>query len=167
MKWNISRNFFLTEFHFLHFQKWPKIYFWNRKKCKTARNAISRKKKLIYSISRVFCLNFLKIFCCALWASQTSLYIFVTNFSGSATESANSTSIIDVAVADEDEAEFNQSKNKVISLRKEYKMVRLIKEPNKTNELGIIIAKKKLPELQPPVMGFQVVHIEPRGLIDR
>ena len=75
--------------------------------------------------------------------------------------------MIDVAIADEDEAEFNQSKNKVISLRKEYKMVRLIKEPNKTNELGIIIAKKKLPEIQPPVMGFQVVHIEPRGLIDR
>ena len=76
--------------------------------------------------------------------------------------------MIDVAVADEDEAEFNQSKNKINnSLRKEYKMVRLIKEPNKTNELGIIIAKKKLPEIQPPVMGFQVVHIEPRGLIDR
>ena len=76
--------------------------------------------------------------------------------------------MIDVAIADEDEAEFNQSKNKINnSLRKEYKMVRLIKEPNKTNELGIIIAKKKLPEIQPPVMGFQVVHIEPRGLIDR
>ena len=83
--------------------------------------------------------------------------------------------MIDVAIADEDEAEFNQNNssknnNKATnsgSLRKEYKMVRLIKEPNKNNELGIIIAKKKLPELQPPVMGFQVVHIEPRGLIDR
>ena len=76
--------------------------------------------------------------------------------------------MIDVAIADDDEdcSEDFESK-KVISLRKEYKMVRLIKEANQTNELGIIIAKKKLPELQPPVMGFQVVHIEPRGLIDR
>ena len=72
--------------------------------------------------------------------------------------------MIDVAIADEDEAEFNQNNssknsnkaNSSGSLRKEYKMVRLIKEPNKNNELGIIIAKKKLPELQPPVMVFQV-----------
>ena len=89
--------------------------------------------------------------------------------SSASTNNAPHNAMIDVAIADddEDEVDFEKSKNKVISLRKEYKMIRLIKVPNKINELGIIIAKKKLPELQPPVMGFQVVHIEPRGLIDR
>lgn len=77
--------------------------------------------------------------------------------------------IIDVAIADEDTEDESESQaiKKVISLKKEYKMIRLIKEGNQNNELGIIIAKKKLPDLQPPVTGFQVVHIEPRGLIDR
>ena len=42
----------MTKFHFLQFQKWPKINFWTRKKFKTAINAISRKK--IDLISRVF-----------------------------------------------------------------------------------------------------------------
>ena len=88
--------------------------------------------------------------------------------------SRQSSAIIDVAIADEDteEDELNETttekqNNKVISLKKEYKMIRLIKADDQTNELGIIIAKKKLPDLQPPVTGFQVVHIEPRGLIDR
>eukprot|EP00095_Tigriopus_kingsejongensis_P010860 maker-scaffold592_size129239-snap-gene-0.24 protein:Tk10860 transcript:maker-scaffold592_size129239-snap-gene-0.24-mRNA-1 annotation:"PREDICTED: uncharacterized protein LOC101740740" len=48
-------------------------------------------------------------------------------------------------------------------MTKDYKMIRLVKEPN--TELGIIIAKKKLKELQ--TTGFQIVHIEPEGLIDR
>ena len=83
-------------------------------------------------------------------------------------EKKQNSAIIDVAVADEDtEEESENTKRKVISLKKEYKMIRLIKEDDQMNELGIIIAKKKLPDLQPPVTGFQVVHIEPRGLIDR
>ena len=51
---SISRKNFLTKFHFLPFQKWPKINFWTRKKFKTAKNAISRKKFFNYLISRVF-----------------------------------------------------------------------------------------------------------------
>ncbi len=88
-------------------------------------------------------------------------------------KSKQSSSIIDVAIADEDTEEESEqlkssnSDKKVISLKKEYKMIRLIKESDQSNELGIIIAKKKLTDLQPPVTGFQVVHIEPRGLIDR
>ena len=80
--------------------------------------------------------------------------------------------MIDVVVAEEDlsltENE-NEKRKSVISVKKEYKMIRLLKdaEEGQSNELGIIIAKKKLPDLQPPVTGFQVVHIEPRGLIDR
>ena len=49
-----SRNFFLAKFHFLKFQKWPKINFCTGKKFKTAKNVISRKKFLIYLISRIF-----------------------------------------------------------------------------------------------------------------
>merc|ERR1711971_738324 len=102
----------------------------------------------------------------------------------------NSSAIIDVAIADEDteedeilniqdqtginsnsenSRETNAVNNSATrpSLKKEYKMIRLIKADDQSNELGIIIAKKKLPDLQPPVTGFQVVHIEPRGLIDR
>ena len=110
-------------------------------------------------------------------------------------KSQNSSAIIDVAIADEDTEEDeilniqdqtginpNNSENLMTnsretnavnnsatrpSLKKEYKMIRLIKADDQSNELGIIIAKKKLPDLQPPVTGFQVVHIEPRGLIDR
>ena len=33
-----------SKFHFLQFQKWPKINFWTGEKLKTATNAISRKK---------------------------------------------------------------------------------------------------------------------------
>ena len=44
---------FLAKFHFLQFQKWLKINFWTGKKFKTAKNVISRKKR-IYLISRVF-----------------------------------------------------------------------------------------------------------------
>ena len=110
-------------------------------------------------------------------------------------KSQNSSAIIDVAIVDEDTEEdeilniqdqtginSNNSENLTNSretnavnnnsatrpsLKKEYKMIRLIKADDRSNELGIIIAKKKLPDLQPPVTGFQVVHIEPRGLIDR
>ena len=48
LKKSISRKIFFDQiplFHFLKFQKWSKINFWNGKKFKTARNAISRKKK--------------------------------------------------------------------------------------------------------------------------
>lgn len=97
----------------------------------------------------------------------------VKNSNSSKNRQQNS-GIIDVAIADEDteeeiEATKKSSHNskKVINVRKEYKMVRLLKDNDHGNELGIIIAKKKLPDLQPPVTGFQVVHIEPRGLIDR
>ena len=38
---SISRIIFSSKFHFLQFQKWPKINFWTGK---TAKNAISRKK---------------------------------------------------------------------------------------------------------------------------
>ena len=110
-------------------------------------------------------------------------------------KSQNSSAIIDVAIVDEDTEEdeilniqdqtginSNNSENLTNSretnavnnnsatrpsLKKEYKMIRLIKADDQSNELGIIIAKKKLPDLQPPVTGIQVVHIEPRGLIDR
>ena len=40
--WNKINQFheiFLTKFHFLQFQKWPKINFWTGKKFKTAKNA--------------------------------------------------------------------------------------------------------------------------------
>ena len=35
-------EFFLTKFHFLQFQKWPKFNFWTGKKFNTAKKAISR-----------------------------------------------------------------------------------------------------------------------------
>jgi len=41
---NQFQDFFLAKFHFLHFQKWPKINFLTGKKLKTAKNAISRNK---------------------------------------------------------------------------------------------------------------------------
>ena len=63
---SISRKNFFIKFHFLQFQKWPKINFWTGKKLKTARNAILQINNLIYLISRVFMpglfLNFLA--CC-------------------------------------------------------------------------------------------------------
>ena len=51
---SISRNFVLTKFHFLQFEKRANIYFWTGEKFKTAKNAISHKKFFIYLISRVF-----------------------------------------------------------------------------------------------------------------
>ena len=42
------------------FQKWPKINFWTGKKFKTAKNAISRKKKLFIWFHEFLCLDFLK-----------------------------------------------------------------------------------------------------------
>ena len=76
--WNQINRFhkkiFFTKFHlfiylfFLQFQIWPKIIFWTGKMFKTAKNAISWKKDLIYLISWVFLpglfLNFLV--CCAI-----------------------------------------------------------------------------------------------------
>ena len=49
------------------------------------------------------------------------------------------------------------------STRKEYKMIRLVR--NMRTELGIIIAKKKLKDV--PTTGFKVVHIEPDGIVER
>ena len=54
---SISWKIFLTKINFLQFQKWPKINFWTGKKFKTA---VSRKKFLIYLISRVSCLAIFK-----------------------------------------------------------------------------------------------------------
>ena len=53
--------------------------------------------------------------------------------------------------------------NSPITVRKEYKMIRLIR--NMRTELGIIIAKKKLKDV--PTTGFKVVHIEPDGVVER
>ena len=47
---------------------------------------------------------------------------------------------------------------------KDYKMVRLAKR-SPSDELGIIIAKKKLKEIN--TTGFHIVHIEPGGMVDR
>ena len=79
MKWNksIPRKFFLTKFHFLPFQKWPKINFWTGKKFKTAKNVISRKMFLIYLISRVFCLDFFKVSGLLWEGSTTALHIIM------------------------------------------------------------------------------------------
>lgn len=82
-----------------------------------------------------------------------------------------SSTMIDVAIADEDDdqdQDFLKTNKNSTNSCKEYKMIRLLKESDgQNNELGIIIAKKKLPDIHPTVTGFQVVHIEPRGLIDR
>ena len=64
---SISRKFFLTKFHFLLFQKWPKINFWTRKKFKYYQKCNFTKIVFIYLVSRVFfCLDFFK-FCGPLW----------------------------------------------------------------------------------------------------
>ena len=58
---SISRNFLLTKFHFLYFQKWPKINFWTRKKFKTAKNAISRKTFFdLFDFTSFFWMDFFK-----------------------------------------------------------------------------------------------------------
>ena len=54
---SISRKKFVAKFHFLQFQKWPKINIWTGKKLKMQ---FHEKKIMIYLISRVFCLEFLK-----------------------------------------------------------------------------------------------------------
>ena len=52
---SISSNYFLTKFHFLQFLKYiAKNQFLNWENFKTVRNAISRKKLMIYLICRVF-----------------------------------------------------------------------------------------------------------------
>ena len=70
------KTFCLSKFHFLQFEKWPKINFWTGKKFKTAKNAISRKICLIYLISRVFsALTFLNFLApCALFCLTSYLY---------------------------------------------------------------------------------------------
>ena len=54
---SISRENFLAKFHFLQFQKWPKINFWTVKKFK---NTISRKKNWFIWFYEFFCLDFFK-----------------------------------------------------------------------------------------------------------
>jgi hypothetical protein len=63
------------------------------------------------------------------------------------------------------ESQRQRKKFSNIESRKEYKIIRISKEDNSCNELGIIIAKKRLKDV--PTTGFIVVHIEPDGLIDR
>ena len=58
---------FVTKFHFLPFQKWPKI---TGKKFKNARNAISWEKIDLFDFMRFFCQDFLK-FSGPLWAYMT------------------------------------------------------------------------------------------------
>ena len=89
---SISRNFILTKFHFLQFQKWPKINFWTGKKFETAKNAISRKNffdlfdftsffawTFLYFLA--YCANFFLICCCSdgLPCFQTKIYLIWTN----------------------------------------------------------------------------------------
>ena len=70
---SISRKF-LTKFHFLQFQKWPKINFWTGKKFKTARNAILREKKDLFDFTIFFARTFLNFLtrCCVIL-----IYFFV------------------------------------------------------------------------------------------
>ena len=58
----LRTKFFFTKFHFLQFQKWPKINFRTGKKFKTTKNAMSRNLFLNYLISRVFWAGLFKIF---------------------------------------------------------------------------------------------------------
>ena len=57
----------------------------------------------------------------------------------------------------------SQTTNSPMPVRKEYKMIRLVRSMR--TELGIIIAKKKLKDV--PTTGFKVVHIEPDGIVER
>ena len=59
----------MTKFHFLQFQKRPKITFWTGKKFKTAKNAISRKKIRFIRFYEFFCLDFFK-FSGPLWRAK-------------------------------------------------------------------------------------------------
>ena len=52
---NQFHEFFLTKFHFLQFQKWPKINFWTREKFKTAKNT-----NWFIWFHEFFCLDFFK-----------------------------------------------------------------------------------------------------------
>ena len=73
---SISRNFCLTKFHFLQFQKLPKINFWTGKNFKTAKNAISRKNCFLFIwCHKFFCLDFFKFsgLLCAGWFRTKSL----------------------------------------------------------------------------------------------
>lgn len=79
--------------------------------------------------------------------------------------------VIDVAVAEDEDDNSSMtsstagSSNESATRPKEYKIIRIAKEEDRCNELGIIIAKKRLRDV--PTTGFIVVHIEPDGLIDR
>ena len=76
--------------------------------------------------------------------------------------------IIDVVVAEDEDDEDHRPREEVDEstiVKREYKMVRLVRDENQRSELGIIIAKKKLRDV--PTTGFKVVHIEPDGLVDR
>ena len=83
--------------------------------------------------------------------------------------------MIDVAVAEDEDDNTSSSSGDSSSnggngataaaTKKEYKIIRIAKDDSCCNELGIIIAKKRLKDV--PTTGFLVVHIEPDGLIDR
>ena len=51
---SISWHFILAKFHFLKFQKWPKINFWTRENAQNCQKCNFTKTFLIYFISRVF-----------------------------------------------------------------------------------------------------------------
>ena len=74
---SISRNFILTQFHFLQFQKWQKTIFQLWKKFKTAKNAISRKKFFffyLFDLTSFFAwtfLNFLARYWLVCWILES------------------------------------------------------------------------------------------------
>ena len=66
---SISWIIFLTKFHFLQFQKWPKINFWTEKMFKTAINAISRKKIYLFDFMSFFAWTFLNFLASYVWGN--------------------------------------------------------------------------------------------------
>ena len=67
-----QEKIFLTKFHFLQFQKWPKINFWTGKNFKTTRYAISRKKFFdLFDFTSLFAWIFLN-FSGPLWVPLTN-----------------------------------------------------------------------------------------------
>ena len=82
--WNpinqFQKIFFLAKFHFLQFQKWPKINFLTGKMFKTTKSAISRKKKLfIWFHEFFFAWTFLNFLACCEKGRCLFLYIKVIN----------------------------------------------------------------------------------------
>ena len=57
---SISRNFILTKFHFLQFQKWPKINFWTRRSLKLSKMQFHESNLWFIWFHEFFCLDFFK-----------------------------------------------------------------------------------------------------------